>query len=606
LTEKFLNVWQENLQDKELRAHAKASQLLAVFLSKLKTTEINATGYFRQIFSVVPKVKSSELLQTITKTLIKKADNKRCEWAISRLGRIDKEKSGYFVVNQLYNFAKKSDISQELVQDSLKQLFEISISQDQNLAEFARKMILVALGQLDKDNSIFVYGLIKEQKNENYPILAGFVSKIGKIKISDSEDEQLGKRKAKSSSLITQSQLDTLKQLGLVLGIESFYLNNFSICDQLIELATALISNRPNKQKEENPLDMLFNAFYKEYTKSVSYTRGLIKKTFQEFVGEISMNFVDKLCLQIQSRMNISEEVIKKPSKEEKVVENLSELKPENSDNSQKQIWINTLRNDLSLRVCDLIEIIIKNTENHTILLKLYKTLIKCFKAAFKRKKRTGLAERYHYLMDEISKIELSVDKSETSDLGAIFAAAVKCVMREKNLNKFLAKTLFNLVKIIDKANHEEATQVVNDTISNYMTSKNPKLSLDVLSGIVLALSFDKYILNLLHNYVKTGKDQKKRLEALEILKKMIKLWPYNDKDAKKLFRAIKQILDEKLKNKEKNKLLKNILAALFIYSKKTTEMEQFCKRLERIKPKLSNIPSLSGIISQISKSSKI
>lgn len=579
-----------------MRAHAKSSQVFASFLSKL-IDDKNTNAYFKQIFDVANKVRSTDILKTVSKTLIKAADSKHSQWAISNISRINPHKSGYFIVTQLYNFAKKHQIEAGLLNEVISQLFEFSISQDnKEISEFARQKLINALGQLNLENLEFVYGLIKSQKNETHTTLLKFLSNIKKLNIAETEADGLGKRKSRNSNLITQTQLETLKKLFLIIGLEDYYTKDFSNLEHLTELLGALIANKPIKKDTQSPLDKLSELFYTQHIKQVSYTKGLIKNSFKYFINEISNIFVDKLCQILQNKIKVYEN---KPKEEKKVVESLEELK-------EKDINVqgNLIRNDVSMKICDLLEILIQNSTDNKILLTVYKTLIKSFKSAFKRKKKTGLVQRYHYLLEEISKTTIKIDKSDSSELSEIFSSVVKAIMREKNLNKFLSKIVFHMVKIVDAANHHDATQMVNDTVSNYMTAKNPKMSLDVLTGIVLSLSYDKYIFNLLLKQVRTGNSVKSRLEALEILKKLIKIGSITPKESKKLIRSARHVTKESLKNKEKSKLLKNILAALFIYSKHTTDVTQFYVDFSKLKIRLQNNNGLFGILAQIEKAS--
>ncbi|CAG9320287.1 unnamed protein product [Blepharisma stoltei] len=444
-----------------------------------------------------------------------------------------------------------------------------------------------------------------ESTIETTSFITKLKAKLLKLKIEDTEDEELGKRKAQGLSLITSTQLERLVHLNLLLCLEGLFYENISDAKDLYKIIKSLVSPKPSKKsaKSSSKLDELFKFFLSQLVKPVSYIRDAIKKTFKLFVGEVSNEFIEMICEMMKSgnvqiEMPTEEEEEKEEDVEVDTEKGIEGIFEEPKKNNQEA----TLKQNFLIRACDLLEVLIKKTQDADVYIKLYQTLLTAFKSTYKAKGKGGLTGRYQALLGNITKTQVDIKPEHHEILTEIANSLAKAMTKDKNLNNSISRNLNHLIRVIHNFDHEEAEKIVIECTKKFMEDHNAKMSTNTLADIIMIIKPENRIKRTLFKYTKEGRKPSLRLEILQIIKKGLKKWEISDKEWKKLADIAKETWNEEIKQKHKNKLLTHLLAAMVIVASHVKNISSLSEDVEALKKSTNNSPQFHGFFNQLSK----
>ena len=342
---------------------------------------------------------------------------------------------------------------------------------------------------------------------------------------------------------------------------------------------------------------------FSELARPATYIRLIIKQVFKQFINDISDDFLGKICDIIKSGDVIIDAPIEETEESEGSGINALFQEPESSKNNQEKI----IKDNFLIKATDILEIIIKKSQNILHKLKVYETLILSLRAASKIKEKQHLVGKFASILQKVHKKSFDIKEEHEKELTSLIYLCIKGMYRDKNLNKILSKNFSSLLKALENINNEESLKIIIELLTKFFEKHNSNIKHECLIEIVSKYKYHKQIFLKLLGYLKKGRNPLIQVQSAEVIKSGLKQWKINNsKYLKKLIKIGKIVEKQECKLKLKNNILKNILGCLLILSK-TTEVvyEEFVEDIDKLKLFLGERPNFHGLFLQIKNNAK-
>ena len=583
LTRDFMDCWQENVFSKKLRDHPKALALRDKFTSFLKTNS-NNTQILQKLLEILTEVKNLDMIKAFTETVLEKSDIEVKKWYLQEISGFTKEKRGNFAVGEFWFVAKSTP---KLFKPCVKKLIQLS-QLPSTTGEHAKTKILNLA--CEPSQVQLIYSLFEAQTEISENVMKT-VSRIKKYEIVPSE-HKAGKRKAGDLCVITSAQLECLKELALLLGIEAILYNQIEDFAEFYKLLRGLYKSKVNNT------DDLCMFLFSALARPVGYIRTGIKKAFKVFVNEISDEFLKKICDIIRtgevSLEQTNEEI------EETPVHGVDSLFEDNNTDVKKQEKI--VKSNFLIRATDILEVIIKKSENIDQKMIVYETLVLSLRSASKAKGSQHLVGKFSSILQKIHRKPFIITAEHEKTLIELIILCVKGMHLDKNLNKVLTKNFTSLMNILEDLNSEECLKILLELLTKFFEKHNSNIKHECITEIVSKFKYNKKILVKLINYVKAGRSPIIQVQSAEVIKASLKHWKVDsEKFIHKLIDIAKGVEKQEIKLKIKNNIIKNILLSIHILKKSSTVvLENFHEEIEKLRLCVGDRPLFHGIFAQI------
>ncbi|OMJ85076.1 hypothetical protein SteCoe_13661 [Stentor coeruleus] len=585
LTRNFYNVWQENLFCKKLRDYSLASHLKTDFLAYLLQSPYKKL-YLQKCLDLSHEVKALDMLKTYSETLLNSCEFDIKEWFLEELSNFTKNKKGNFAVNIYWHIGKNTP---ELRNKCIEKL--VRISKEKTAVSESANMKILNLA-----NDFGTFDIVFELfTGENATTVRKRIKRLGKYQIKSSEDKE-GKRKPGDLSLITQKQLESLIQVTKMLGVEALLYENEQ---DFIDFSMTLIKLYKGKTRD---LDEILELLVSLLAKPVGYMRSNVAKVFKEFVNEISAEFLTKLCDIIESG-NFSIDMQNGGEVKEDDQENgVSMLFPSQGSDSRNQEKI--IKDNFLIRASEIMEIIVRKSENIDYKLQVYASLVKALRLASKTKEKYHLVTRFSSILYKIHTKKLNFSSSYEEKTESLILLILKTLKSNKSLANVLCKNLISLLKNI---NIDKSEKILQDLVKKVFEKHNSCLPIENLSEILVSIPYNKNIMNQIITYLSTGRNQMTQIQASDVLKIICKSWKFTEpKIVKKIIRLCRKIEKSEIKIKSKNSIVKNALCGITCICKnKDNIYDSISEDIEKLKNLQGNKPSLHGIYKDLNSMCK-
>lgn len=587
LTRDFFDTWQDNVFSKKLRDHTKALSLRDTFFEFLKALP-NQMAYLQKLFELLSEVKTLDMIKSFTEVLLGKCDLDVKKWYLKEISGFTKEKKGNFAVGEYWFVAKTSP---ELIKPCIKKLIQLSYLQG-GTGEAARGKVLNLASECSQVD--LIYTLFEAQTPLAEKVLKT-VKRVKKYEIKQSESVP-GKRKPGELSMITSGQLEGLKQLLMLIGIEAVLYDQIEDFSEIYRLVKDLY-----KAKAKN-IDELSMFLFSAFARPVGYIRTGIKKVFKLFVNEISEDFLKKVCEIIRSgEVNLDTQMENVEANEENGINTLFQ---ENNSNVTKQEKI--VKDNFLVKAADVLEIVMKKSENIEHKLFVYETLIVSLRSASKSKDKQHLIGKFSAILQKIHKKPFPLLPVHEPSLISLIYLCIKGMYRDKNVNKVLSRNFSCLLATLDDLNASESLKIVLELLAKFFEKHNSHIKQECLTEIVSKFRYAKQIQRKLLEYLKAGRSPVIQVQSAEVLKACLKQWKLeNEKLVKSLISITKIVEKQEIKLKLKNNIIKNILLGIYLLVKNSQGLgEDLCEEVEKLRLFIGDRPLFHGIFTQI-KSAK-
>ena len=569
LTQEFINLWHENLYTKGLSLNQSALEAKKVYLEKLDQVQ-DFTEVAKQLLELVPSLKSLDLVKLTLEKAIHKGS--AINLILDKTKKFKQGKPANLAILCLHQIA----LTENAPVKSIERL--LGYCSDPQLADLAKVKVLQACST----QSISFLKQLKFDSFELSPQFKKLQKKLLKKTQTQETQEKLGKRKAGELKLLTDSQLQALTHLNLVLAIEGLLFGNLEDATQLYKLLKSLVSKKDCIQE-------VFLFLLHQCTKPASYIRKCLKKTFKAIVDLVPEEFVQKITEMIKTGKVELE--IQEPEEQVETSEDLSEILNQPKEDLKKQI--STMKSHFIIRASDFLEVLINNTKSYKDWVKVYKAIYIAYK---KNQKTKDLASKCLKLLQKLKKTDLDLTCANPEEVQELIGFISGAILKQKQLG--LSKNFIALCKISQSIKPGTDTEWTNHMVRKYFTNHNCKVPIGTLKEVLNNLTTDQTTANLLVEYSQNARNTTVKLDAIELLKSLCKKHQEKDQLWKQVTKVLNKTTKEDLKPNLKNKLLRNLLACLLILRKDSNTGKK--SQVEKLSKKLQEIKTLKGVLTQL------
>lgn len=574
LTTEFANAWHSNLCDKEHRHHENAVKLKRLALSKVTGTALEKIIRLAQVASV------ADLTSSLALEAVKTAPLEALENSLLSLKGLEDPRLSHFVVVMLDAISKREGFEKTCL---------IELFLKSRTDEFARRKLFTNLTQ---SNISVIASIFEVWDDKPADVWEKFTAEAQKV------SAPLGKRKAHEAT-ITQHQTDALWKLVLLMTLEASFESEPENLTELIETIDSLLHPKPAKRRSEDaetPLESLFSILLSMLNKQVHYRREIVKATFKEFAADAPMSLIDTLCSAVISGEGFTMEEVKEDLMGEEVDITAEEAETLLAQAVPSKAQMEELRTNFRLRACDLVEVVIKKSEDPDVLLKIYSTLF----TAVQQCKQANLKARFVGLLGKLSKSKLVLKPDSLEVATELLIATVKVSGNQASTP--LRPCVLSLAKAVAEVDFEAVKNAYNELLRLYIEKHTRKEIYNLLSQLLSSLPAlaDDALVKTLIKYSKDAKQTHSQLHAFALMKLVL---------AKNATTASSKHLKLALKAKTKKGAVlppkdwvKKIIGVLLISCKKSGYKDGVLRVLNKLEKRFATVVSVQGQIVQAKK----
>lgn len=578
LTTEFWNVWQDNLFNKKMRDHLIAVELKDKFLAEL-VQERSRESVLIKLFELLSSVKTLDFIKTCVETILNASDKGTKKWIVGELVKFDSGKRANFSINLLHFIAKTTPELQKLC---VKKLLRYGLTED-TTSEIARIKVLNLASDLKIHDAIL--GFFRKDSDSAKHILNKLLETQNWV-LASSEDKQ-GKRQPGELSLMTTTQLESLKQVVKMLALEGILYQNPGDFEGFMKIVKRLVSNKAKN------FDELCFFLLSALTKPVGYMRNCVGKVFKGFVNEVSEEFLGQICRIVETG-DFSIETGEESKDETQDGEILNE---ETGLKRQEK----NLKDSFLARATEFLEIVVKKSENIKDKLKVYLTLVTALRAASRNSEKQHLVYKFGAILGKIHKKNLKVSLDDLESLKTILFTCLKSISSIKHVGKILSKNASCLLSLIQSISPDTYDQIITEFITKYFEKHSSQLKLDNFLQIINNNTEDPEILKRIWVYIEKGRNPMIQVQASETVKFLCKVWKLGNSDyLRKLIKLTKKVQKQEIKLKLKNSIQKNLLCSILAVKKHCKDLAGLNEELEELQNCLLNRANFHGLFKQI------
>jgi hypothetical protein len=575
LTPEFMKSWHSNLCDREHRHHDSAVKLKQLAVKEVKETALE------KVVSLVQTVTVGDLVTSLTLAAVKTASTQQLANVITTLTVCTEPRLSHFVVLMLEAISKHPGLEET----ALVELLTKAHSED-----LARRKLFATLTHSDLSliSSIFQVweGKPAEVWERFHAETAAAEPKL-----------VLGKRKA-YEGLVTEVQKQALWKLVLLVTLESAFDPASDVHTELIESVDSLLHPKPSKRTKaeaESPLEALFDTLLTLLNKQAAYRRDLVKATFKEFVAEVPIGFVETLCGAVLTGDGFVMEEIQEDITGEEVELTAEQAETMLAATVPSKAQMESLRTDYRLRACDLVEVLIKKSEDSAVLLKIYSALF----TALQQCKVPNLKSRLVALLGKLSKSKLVLKTNSLETAVTLLSSSIKAVASQALIA--LRPCVLSLAKAVAEVDFESAKTAYGELLRLYIEKHTRKELYSLLTQLLSSLPAlaDDDLLKVLVKYSSGAKQTHSQLQALSLIKLVLA----KHATSLKISKLLKSTLKTKTKQADalpSKDWMKKSLSVFAISCKGSGYSEGVGRVLGRLEKKYSGVTSVKSLISQV------
>lgn len=578
LTTEFWNVWQDNLFVKKMRDHEIATEVKDLMLIEI-VKDHNRENVLVKLLELLNTVKTLDFLKTCVENIINSSEKNIKKWLINELVKFKTGKKANFAINLLHFIAKTTPDLQKLC---LKKLLRYGFNDDPT-SEIARIKVLNLASDLKLHDTIL--GFFRKDSDSAENILKILTETQDWVLAGSEENE--GKRKPGDLSLMTTTQLESLKEVAKMLALEGILYQNPDDFESFVKIVKRLLNNKAKN------FDELCYFLLSSLTKPVGYMRNCVGKVFKWFVNEVSEEFLEQICKIVETGDFTIEtgEEIKEETQDGDILNEESGMKKQEKN----------LKDSFLARATEFLEIIVKKSENVKDKIKVYQTLVNALRLASKKSDKQHLIYKFGAILGKIHKRELKVLPEHLDSLKSLLFSCLKSITNIKHVGKILNKNANSLLKLIQTLNPDTYDQITSEFITKYFEKHSSQLKLESFLTILNNNKEDPEVLKRVFTYIEKGRNPMIQIQASETVKFLCKVWKSsNPLYLKKLIKLTKKVQKQEIKLKLKNSIQKNLLCAILSLKKHCKDLEEFDESFNDLQDCLMNRANFHGLFKQI------